>query len=416
MVLCFIADFRSTIARSWIAYFAGRHQVHVLSTQPAPPMDGVELHPLASTGLDARRRAKASLSNWLDPGGWKGRLAGRARDHWLLPVEALRMAPRAARWIERIAPDLVHSLRIPNEAETGGLAGARPHVISAWGNDFTLYADHAWTHMALTRRALAGCAGFLADAAVDIERARALGLPRGVPALVVPGAGGVDGDVFFPPQTDSGAWLPELQALERIGRRPLVLNARGFRRYVRNDVFFAAVARLRQSHPTAFTVGVGLRGWRPVEDLVERLGLTENTLLTPPLPQAALAQLHGRAAVMASPTEHDGTPNTLLESMACGGLPVCGDLPSIREWIDDGVNGLLVPASDTAAMAGALARALDDGALRERARRQNPALIAQRASYGPCMTAAETFYGRVLSQQTVMVPVAGAAAREGAGS
>ena len=33
---------------------------------------------------------------------------------------------------------------------------------------------------------------------------------------------------------------------------------------------------------------------------------------------------------------HDGTPNTLLEGMACGCLPVAGDLDSIREWLKPG--------------------------------------------------------------------------------
>jgi glycosyltransferase involved in cell wall biosynthesis len=35
-------------------------------------------------------------------------------------------------------------------------------------------------------------------------------------------------------------------------------------------------------------------------------------------------------------------------------FPVCGDLESIREWIDDGVNGFLVDPTDAQALAGAI--------------------------------------------------------------
>ena len=40
-----------------------------------------------------------------------------------------------------------------------------------------------------------------------------------------------------------------------------------------------------------------------------------------------------------SPSTHDGTPNTLLEGMACGSFPIVGDLESLREWIEPGLTG-----------------------------------------------------------------------------
>jgi glycosyltransferase involved in cell wall biosynthesis len=54
------------------------------------------------------------------------------------------------------------------------------------------------------------------------------------------------------------------------------------------------------------------------------------------------------AQIVVSPSIHDGTPNSLLEAMACGCFPVAGDLESIREWITHGQNGLLFDANDAA--------------------------------------------------------------------
>ena len=69
--------------------------------------------------------------------------------------------------------------------------------------------------------------------------------------------------------------------------------------------------------------------------------------------------LFRRAEVSVSITDQDGTPNSLLEAMAAGAVPVCSDLPSIREWIEHGSNGFLAAFDDPQAVANALRLALD---------------------------------------------------------
>ena len=54
-----------------------------------------------------------------------------------------------------------------------------------------------------------------------------------------------------------------------------------------------------------------------------------------------MAGIFRRAQIVASPSIHDGTPNSLLEGIACGCFPIAGDLESIREWITPNENGLL---------------------------------------------------------------------------
>ena len=95
---------------------------------------------------------------------------------------------------------------------------------------------------------------------------------------------------------------------------------------------------------------------------------------------------------MVSPAIHDGTPNSLLEALACGCFPIAGDLESIREWIQPEVNGLLVDPGDPAALAAAILRGLNDPALRQRAAQANAKIIAERAEYGANMQKAAGFY------------------------
>jgi glycosyltransferase involved in cell wall biosynthesis len=381
MKLCFIADGRSPIARDWIGYFArGRHQVHVLSTFACgrDAIPGAEIHELIPAG-ESGSGSSGGIRRRLRSLGWSAGI----HDGLVQPMKAAALAATARNWVRRLAPDLLHSLRLPIEGYLGAATGFAPHLISAWGNDFTLYAGRYWLHGRLTRHAVAHAQGFLADARADLERARAFGLPAAVPTLCVPGAGGVDGSVFFPPAGGAD------------GREPLVVNPRGFRRYVRNDTYFAACRILADADPELRFMGVAMAGWPRLEQMVKRLGLGERMTLTGALPRSGLAALYRRARVMVSPTEHDGTPNSLLEAMACGALPVCGDLPSIREWVADGGNGLLTPVDDPRALAQAIRRALDDTDLRRRAHERNPEIIARRASYADSMEEAAEFYERI---------------------
>jgi glycosyltransferase involved in cell wall biosynthesis len=78
--------------------------------------------------------------------------------------------------------------------------------------------------------------------------------------------------------------------------------------------------------------------------------------------------------------------------MACGSFPVAGDIESLREWVTNGENGLLVDPADSHALANAICFALETPALRKRAREHNTNLIAERASYPMVMGEALEFY------------------------
>jgi glycosyltransferase involved in cell wall biosynthesis len=79
-------------------------------------------------------------------------------------------------------------------------------------------------------------------------------------------------------------------------------------------------------------------------------------------PQEALEQL----GLLVLPSEAEGFGLVLIEAMAAG-VPVIGtDVPGIREVIQDGVNGLLVPVADPPALRAAIERVIGDKDLRHR--------------------------------------------------
>jgi len=110
-------------------------------------------------------------------------------------------------------------------------------------------------------------------------------------------------------------------------------------------------------------------------------GLGGAVELQGPRPQGEVIRLLRDAAVLACPCvvghdgNRDGLPTVLLEAMALGTPCVATDVTGIPELMRDGETGLCIPEGDPEALAGALARMLDDRELRLRVSRAGRALI-----------------------------------------
>jgi len=274
------------------------------------------------------------------------------------------------------------------------LSSASPLLISVWGNDFTLHAPSTPLMGRYTWRTLTQAAALHADCARDIRLGRAWGFDVEKPTIVLPGGGGVQMDLFYP-------------ADERIGSKdPLtVINPRGFRAYVRNDTFFRAIPLVLARNPGVRFLCPAMLDVPQARRWVNALGdassdskeMADCIELLPRQSRPQMASLFRQAQVVVSPSTHDGTPNTLLEALACGCFPVVGDLESLREWITPGINGLLVDPSDPGALAEAILEGLSNIELRTRASVQNLHMIATRAEYVHVMEAARAFYAQVLT-------------------
>lgn len=95
-------------------------------------------------------------------------------------------------------------------------------------------------------------------------------------------------------------------------------------------------------------------------------GLGERVEFTGPLNQAQVRARYADADAFALPSFSEGVPVVLMEAMASGVPCVTTRITGIPELIHDGEHGLLVTPSDTAQLAGALARLMDDPQLRAR--------------------------------------------------
>lgn len=117
---------------------------------------------------------------------------------------------------------------------------------------------------------------------------------------------------------------------------------------------------------------------QPVEALAAELGLDGQVQFLGVCRDVPALLMRNKIAVLS--THYEGMPLALIEGMAAGCAVIGSDVPGVREVIRDGEDGLLVPESDPAALADALARLLTEPDLGERLA-TNARRIAQ-AEYG----------------------------------
>jgi glycosyltransferase involved in cell wall biosynthesis len=170
------------------------------------------------------------------------------------------------------------------------------------------------------------------------------------------------------------------------------------RRYVRQDTFFRAIPSILERHPTVVFLCSAMKDQPVAEQWIRRLGIGHAVRLLPNLPPAGMGDVYRMATVTVSPSVHDGTPNTLLEAMASGCVPVAGNIEPIREWISDGSNGLLFDSTNPRSLADAVHRALSDEELRHNSKGHNLQLISERGSYMPNMARARAFYSEMIGR------------------
>ncbi|MFE1902610.1 glycosyltransferase [Streptomyces gardneri] len=134
----------------------------------------------------------------------------------------------------------------------------------------------------------------------------------------------------------------------------------------RYDRLIEAFARARE----------GREGWElhlfgdgPLENELrmkaEDLGVADQVVLRGTVKDMAAA--YRELSVVAISSEREGRPMALAEAAACGVPCVSFDVSGgVRELVDDGVTGTLVPPADVPGLAAAFGELMDDAGLRQR--------------------------------------------------
>jgi glycosyltransferase involved in cell wall biosynthesis len=167
---------------------------------------------------------------------------------------------------------------------------------------------------------------------------------------------GVETDVFFPGPEPRPPFLKEASLV--IGTLCV------FREEKRIDLLLEAFARVLPMDPRMRLLIVGegeLRAqWMTLRD---KLGLQQACHFELTTTKVPFWMRLMDVFVLSSSSE--GFPNTILEAMACGCVPVASNVGGVPELIDHGRTGLLFPPGDTAGLACHLRTLMENPAMRQ---------------------------------------------------
>ena len=267
-------------------------------------------------------------------------------------------ARRALRCIRDFEFDLIDAhFAYPNGAAAVRLSRRlnKPVVITGRGEDIARYPDLPIIGTQV-RQALREATQLVAVSSEIAERMERFGAD---PARITVIPNGVDCQKFQP--------IPKHQARKQLGlstSRPLVL-AVGYRLELKGfHLLIDAIPAIRARFPDALVAIVGGQArWAAdylptIEERIRVHNVQDHVLIAGVRPQQELAAWYSAADVLSILSSREGSPNVLMEAMACGLPAVATRVGGIPEVLADARNGMLLPERSAEAAAVGISEAL----------------------------------------------------------
>jgi glycosyltransferase involved in cell wall biosynthesis len=365
---------------------------------------------ISGLGRGGAERQAVALANHLDPGACVVRVISTTSENPLaaglaphVGFEALpkrwrfdvTMVWRLAAAIRRFAPDVVQAYHFDAEI-LSRVATALVSTAPVVGSERNSAHPGMLWRSPIDRLTTFGCSHIVANSRAGLAyRAAQLRRPPAYFSVVY---NGVDAQTFCPGPAAAGRQRLALASDDRV-----VLMIANFKPQKNHRLFFEMASRVVAHVPSArfvlvggtLTAGPHTSGpyEREVNALVDRLGLRPRCVFAGV--QDDLAPLYRAADVVALTSLHEGTPNVVLEALACGRPVVVTDVADNREIVGDA--GFVVPPGDPEVFAARVIELLKDGALHARLAARARQRALERFTFPRVAEETEAIYRRVIA-------------------
>ena len=344
MRICYLADGRYIHARRWLRYFSEHgHEMSLLSFAP-----------MTQQHIDAVEQAGARYLGELGP--------FHLKRFWRTAAQVSRLR----RLLQDEKVDVLHSHFVGVNAWYGALSRFHPTVITVMGGDI-LGDDwkpgpdirERWlTPFALRNADLITC---WSNKLIPVVR-RYSG--QDVPVEVV--HGGVELERFFPgPRPEYLLEHLDLPATARV-----ILSPRLMRPLYNLDQIATAAQSVCAAVPETYFIFAVLPEAKDaayearVRDILARGAAHDRVRFVGAIPHDEMADYYRLADVTVSIPSSDGTPMSVLESMACGTPVLVSRIPNYdSHYIEEEKTAMMVDPNDPQAVATALTKLLQDRSL-----------------------------------------------------
>ena len=279
------------------------------------------------------------------------------------------------RCIKKIEPDLLFGHWLTGHyAFYCALSGFHPLLVGAWGTDVLVEPKKSWIFNLIARYTLRKAdtvivsAGILKDAVVELgcDEKKVWVFPWGIDLKK------------FNPFSDGSKIKQELGWN---GNQIVISTRNHYQMYGIQHLVKAIPLVMREIPQARFLIlgdGTLTEGFK---EMARRLGVENCVSFPGKVPNDELSRYLNIADVYVSTSYSDGTSASLLESMACGLPCVVTDIPANREWIQNGVNGYLVPPKDSKTLADRIIHLLRNEKTRQSMGARNVGVSKARADW-----------------------------------
>ncbi len=287
---------------------------------------------------------------------------------------------RVRRLLKSFAPDVAHAHFATGYGLWGAVQNVAPLIVTVWGSDVEDALAGRFLVAPIVRRALAkarfvtATSRFLAERAVLFEKSIASKtevIPFGVRI----------------PSTEEIAAQKKGEDLIR------VIFAKPFLPVYAPEMVLTAFAQAHGQNGRLRLTMMGGGALMPrLRDLARRLEVVSAVDIRDWTDPADAIRLIGGSDIMVMPSHHESFGVAAVEAAAWGVPVIATRVGGIPEIVQDGVNGLLIQAGDTAALTDALVNLGGDASLRKEMGEAGRAAAREKFDIDVCVARMEELY------------------------
>lgn len=352
--LCFIANGVSIYTKKWVNHFAqSGYETHLISFSLTPDGydDKVVLH---------------SLNKHLPQNHLNGLL-------WLIQTRLL---------IKKIKPDILHTHSITILSFLGMMTGFHPLIIQAWGSDVMVAPNNSRLVKDLVTIAL-GRADVIITTSPYLKEYLYENFDSSFDKVkVIPI--GINLDIFKK--------VPTVHNFT-------ILSPRALKSHYRIENIVKAMPQVIAKYPSVALIVLNSSMVKDevyrdkIEALINNLGIKDNiTLISDRQSPSDMAEKYNASNALISIPKTDQFASSIQEGMACGVIPIVGDLEVYRMYLTHGHNALFVDPESPESIADAIIYCIKFPQVKERFYEINRQIIMENEDWSKNIKKLEELY------------------------
>ena len=293
------------------------------------------------------------------------------------------------RLIRKIRPDIIHAHNIGTFGILAGLYARvsefRPIVLTTWGSDILIDAKSLWKG-GLIKYALEKADCIIYGGEHLVEVLTGLGADPQKFRLTY---FGVDIRKFNPEQRNEKI-RKELELFDS----PMIISLRNLLPLYDVESLIRSIPSVLNEFPEAKFVIAGEGAQKAeLEELAKSLEVLDSARFVGGIPYDKLPEYLASADIYVSTSLSDGgIATSTLEAMACGLPVIITDFGDNRKWVNDGVNGFIVPLRSPESLASKIVYLLHNNDYMHKFGQRNRQIVEERANWEKEMKKMENLY------------------------